>query len=255
MSSSQWFQEAFDAPYLEVYAHRNQEEADQATACLLEPLGLSNLQVLDLACGAGRWLRPLSQAGARAVGVDLSLPLLERAAEMRRETQLRFDLLRCDMLHIPLRSNSCDLVLSMFTSFGYFEEPEQDIAVLREAHRVLRPGGQLFLDVFNAHRVRRNLVPETQRRAGRFAVQESRRIDEKRGLVIKQIELRAAEQTYRYREQVRLWESRPLQQALRDNGYRILAEYGNYDASPFSEAASPRLILHAEATRAATAAC
>ena len=141
MKSPQWFQEAFDAPYLEVYAHRNQQEADQATACLLEPLGLPGLQVLDLACGAGRWLRPLAQAGADVVGVDLSLPLLERAAQMRRETQLPFDLLRCDMLHIPLRSNSRDLVLSMFTSFGYFDEPEQDIAVLQEAHRVLRMGG------------------------------------------------------------------------------------------------------------------
>ena len=255
MKSPQWFQEAFDAPYLEVYAHRNQQEADQATACLLEPLGLPGLQVLDLACGAGRWLRPLAQAGADVVGVDLSLPLLERAAQMRRETQLPFDLLRCDMLHIPLRSNSRDLVLSMFTSFGYFDEPEQDIAVLQEAHRVLRMGGQLFLDVFNAHRVRSNLVPETRRNAGRFAVQESRRIDEARGLVIKQIELRTGEQTYRYREQVRLWESSRLQQALRDSGYRILAEYGDYDASPFSATASPRLILHAEAAGAVPGSC
>lgn len=255
MSSAKWFQEAFDAPYLEVYAHRDQHEADQATRCLLEPLGLSGLQVLDLACGAGRWLQPLAQAGAHVVGVDLSWPLLERAAQMRRQTQLHFDLLRCDMLHIPLQSNSRDLVLSMFTSFGYFDEPEQDIAVLRETRRVLRGGGQLFLDVFNAHRVRTNLVPETRRRAGRFAVRESRCIDQKRGLVVKQIELQAGEQTYRYREQVRLWESAPLQEALRSSGYHILAEYGDYDASPFSVTTSPRLILHAKATATTRPSC
>lgn len=248
MNPPQWFQQAFDAPYLEVYAHRNQAEADQATSRLLEPLGLEGLRVLDLACGAGRWLRPLAQAGARAVGVDLSLPLLERAAQMRQETRLQFDLLRCDMLRIPLRDNSRDLVLSMFTSFGYFDTAAQDVAVLAEAHRVLETGGQLFLDIFNAQQVRDNLVAQTRRTAGRFTVHESRRIDLEQGQVIKQIELRDGEQTHRYREQVRLWESAALQRALRASGFRILAEYGDYDASPFASHSSPRLILQAEAT-------
>ena len=50
-------------------------------------VGARGRVVLDLACGAGRWLLPLERAGARAIGADLSWPLLQRAAELRRQQQ------------------------------------------------------------------------------------------------------------------------------------------------------------------------
>ena len=248
MADKPWFEQAFDAPYLEVYAHRNQQEADRATRLLLEPFGVRGRVVLDLACGAGRWLLPLERAGAHAVGADLSWPLLQSAAHMRQSAQASFALLRADMQHIPMQARSCDIVLSMFTSFGYFNEVAGDIAVLHEARRVLRPSGALFVDIFNAHRVQQQLVPETRRTAGRFDVLEKRRIDTERGLVLKDIELSTDGETFRYREQVRLWKQGALRQALSDSGFRTLGVFGDYDASPFYEANSPRLILHAEAS-------
>ena len=247
MSSRRWFEAAFDAPYLEVYAHRNQEEADRATHLLLEPFGVRDQVVLDLACGAGRWLLPLERAGAQVIGVDLSWPLLQRAAALRQQHQSSFALLRADMQHVPMRERSCDIVLSMFTSFGYFSEAAGDIAVLREARRVLRSGGNLFVDIFNAQRIRRELVAETRRRAGRFAVVEKRHIDAQRGMVIKDIELSSDGTTHRYREEVRIWEEEPLRQALSSCGFRTGSVFGDYDATAFSAQTSPRLILQAEA--------
>jgi SAM-dependent methyltransferase len=252
MNRDRWFEVAFDEPYLEVYAHRNQEEADRATRQLLEPFGIRNRWVVDLACGAGRWLLPLERAGARAIGVDLSWPLLQRAAALRQRHGASFALLRADMQHVPLQRWSCDIVLSMFTSFGYFHDVEGDLAVLREARRLLRPTGALFLDVFNGRRLRQHLVPQSQRTAGRFEVLETRQIDAQRDVVIKDIVLSAAGETFRYREQVRLWEEAALCQALRDSGFHPSAVFGDYDATPFVADSSPRLIVRAAATEAPT---
>ena len=118
MSDAPWFTDAFDAPYLEVYAHRSQGEADAATENLLLPLGLRDRVVFDLACGAGRWLLPLSRAGARVIGADLSAALLQQAATLRAQHQASFTLLRSDMRALPLQTRSVDVVLSLFTSFA-----------------------------------------------------------------------------------------------------------------------------------------
>jgi len=245
MSQPPWYEKAFDAPYLDVYAHRNATEAERATQGLLVPLLVPGQVVLDLACGAGRWLVPLARAGVHAIGVDLSWDLLDQAAHVRRTRDVAFTLLRGDMRHVPLRASSCDLVLSLFTSFGYFATRDDDEMVLREVGRVLRPGGRFLLDVFNASRVRRQLVPQTRRRAGGYDVQEDRRIDASRQVVVKEITLRRGDETHRYHEEVRLWDAPVLHAALERAGFRIEPTWGDYDASPFAEGSSPRCIVHA----------
>jgi SAM-dependent methyltransferase len=249
MTDTPWFQQAFDAPYLEVYAHRDDAEARRGTHDLLQPHLKPDDVVLDLACGAGRWLLPLAKTGVRAIGVDLSADLLARAARLRGESGASFELLRGNMLQIPLREASCDMVLSLFTSFGYFETRAQDVAVLREVRRVLRPTGLFVLDVFNAARVRRELVPHSERTAGGYRVRETRRIDPARCMVIKDIELRRQGKVFRYREQVRLWDHDDLVAEVRARGFEIRASHGDYDAAAFDADRSPRLILVAAAGR------
>ena len=151
------------------------------------------------------------------------------------------------MLHLPFAAASFDIVLSMFTSFGYFASAADDRRVLREVHRILLPGGTFVLDVFNAERVQRDLVPLTQRRAGRFEVFERRRVDPVRGVVIKEIELTAGSTTHRYEEIVRMWSRPMLEEALRAATFGGLRAYGDYDGSGFDPHASPRLILRARA--------
>jgi SAM-dependent methyltransferase len=148
------------------------------------------------------------------------------------------------MLHIPFQAAAFDLVLSMFTSFGYFDTEQDDQQVLHEVHRVLRPAGIFVLDVLNAARVRRSLVPESVRRVGRWQVRERRHIDASRNVVVKTIELNDGENQRAYREQVRLWERDALEKALRAAGFVIGAVWGSYAGARHTPA-SPRLILQA----------
>jgi ubiquinone/menaquinone biosynthesis C-methylase UbiE len=249
MSGEPWYARRFDATYLEVYAHRDEEEARRATAALLAPLGLRGRSALDLACGPGRYLRALQAQGARVVGLDLSLDLLHAARRSGLDGAL--GLVCADMLRLPFRSACFDLVLSMFTSFGYFATEADDRSMLGEVARVLRPGGDLVLDFLNAERLRRELVAETQGRRGRFEVHERRWVDTERDLVVKEIELRDGGERRTYREQVRLWSADALVQALAQVGLVVRQRWGDYGGAPFQAAQSERLVVHAQRLPAA----
>src|SRR5204862_1764443 len=71
-----WYQEWFGEEYLELYAHRDEAEARQQVEFFQGQCGMVRGEVLDLACGMGRHMTILQEAGYRAVGCDLSYTLL-----------------------------------------------------------------------------------------------------------------------------------------------------------------------------------
>ncbi|MFJ6572305.1 class I SAM-dependent methyltransferase [Streptomyces sp. NPDC091292] len=103
-------------------------------------------RVLDLCCGPGLFLVPLAERGHQVTGVDLSPAMLEaaRAACDRAGTSVR--LVRADMLD-HIEPGAYDVILNLFTSFGYFADPADNLQVLRNARRSLAPGGHLLVDV------------------------------------------------------------------------------------------------------------
>lgn len=237
-----WYVRRFDATYLETYGHRDAAEAEAAVQHLLVPLGLGGRRVLDLACGAGRHVRELERHGARAAGVDLSAPLLQAARAAGIRASLGWA--RADMRRLPFVDASFDIVISMFTSFGYFDSADQDRIVLREVGRVTAAGGTFVLDVLNAARVRRALEPETRRRIGDCEVHERRRL-EAQDIVVKEIELRRGNEVHRHRERVRLWDGAPLSRALAACGFDVVHTWGGYRGEVFDAGASERRIVRA----------
>lgn len=103
-------------------------------------------RVLDLCCGPGLFVVPLARAGHSVTGVDLSRVMLERARKACVEEGVEVDLVREDM-HDHVRPGAYDVVLNLYTSFGYFAEPERNLQVLRNAHESLAPGGRLVVDL------------------------------------------------------------------------------------------------------------
>ncbi len=103
-------------------------------------------RVLDLACGPATHLVPLARRGAVVTGVDLSGAMLARAREACGQAGVEARLVRADMRE-HVEPDSYDLVINMYTSFGYFADPAENLAVLRNAHACLTPGGRLLVDV------------------------------------------------------------------------------------------------------------
>jgi ubiquinone/menaquinone biosynthesis C-methylase UbiE len=239
-----WYESAFDREYLEIYAHRDARDAERALAFLeREQIIHPGDLILDLCCGNGRHSLRLCERGYRVHGFDLSLNLL---LDFLGRARCPVPLVRGDMRRLAYRDASFDVVLSLFTSFGYFETDEENWQVLREVARVLKPGGRFVLDFLNAARVRADLRPHSERvLPSGLRVVETRRVDAERGRVVKSVEIRQDSAALRdWVESVRLYTLADLEAALSAAGLSVQKTAGDFDSSPHADH-SPRLIVTA----------
>ena len=94
-------------------------------------------------CGQGRHAHLLAESGYNVDGLDYSRPLL--AVARKRGTGLTLRYTRGDMRRLPAGwSRRFDCELNLFTSFGFFAHPADDVRVIREFARVLKRGGILL---------------------------------------------------------------------------------------------------------------
>ncbi|MHC5009537.1 MAG: class I SAM-dependent methyltransferase [Planctomycetota bacterium] len=247
-----WYIRAFERIYLRLYAHRNDAEARGHVQPIMDLLGLrAGDRVLDIACGAGRHARALAARGLRVTGVDLSEDLLEEAREASPNLPGTPDYLRWDIRDLPLRGQF-EGAISMFTSFGYFEDREDDLSIMEGAHRALVPGGRFLLDFLNEAQVRAKLVPFSDTEADGLRVRVERRIDDDapggprvyKAVHVQSTDTRLVETSFE--EQVRLYTPAEIDELLADAGLRPVGDpLGEFDRRPFT-AESPRYIRVAE---------
>lgn len=129
--------------------------ADLQVKQILELTRFNGRTVLDLCCGPGRHSISFAQRGFQVTGVDLSSFLLGKARERAAESGTDVEWIQEDMRRFH-RPQAFDLVCSLFTSFGYFEDDEEDLRVLRNVHSSLVPGGTMVIDVASKERVARH---------------------------------------------------------------------------------------------------
>jgi SAM-dependent methyltransferase len=246
-----WYKKAFGNSYLKIYSHRNEEEAVEALHLIesvYQPLfdrsGAGPLRILDLACGHGRYSRLLANLGHEVAGVDLSEELLEAARSRLKKEPLQAGNLwfvRADKRHIPF-CGSFDLVINMFTSFGYFHEDEENYKVLLSVACALKPGGRFLIDYLNRNQVIDNLVGEDVVEQGEITVKQRRRISPDGLRVEKTIQMEGPRGHDTWSESVRLYSSREMEQMLSQAGLAVQRLIGSYKGDPF-QPDSARLIL------------
>lgn len=146
--SKPWYEEVFDESYLRTLpfmtAEQTLREVDFIESSLCVPKGG---EVLDVACGYGRHAIELVQRGLVVTGVDLSLPLLIRAADESQRRSVSVNFVHTDMREMVFDRQFAG-AYCMLTSFGYFDE-ESNLKVAEGISRALKPGGRLLLDVIN----------------------------------------------------------------------------------------------------------
>ena len=248
---SSWFRESFNEDYRRLYAARNQAQADAEVGCVIDALGIdSRDQVLDLCCGFGRHLRALGRRGVPAVGLDLSLPLLQDAAttpETAAAPRSRLRLVRGDMRQLPFAGGTrgFSVVVNFFTSFGYFENDSDHLRVVRELARVLRPQGRFSMDLMNPGPTVRNLLAATERRVGKLRVVESRRYDAQRSRIEKRTQVVATSpgESREYFESVRLFDHDEITLLLSRAGLHVDRVLGGFSGQPFSVESSRMILL------------
>ena len=233
-----WFEESFGEDYLSLYPHRDETEAERVIELIAARVaGVRVHRALDLACGAGRHSRLLSERWW-TVGLDLSRALLRVAKKESPDAPF----VRADMRLLPFRERAFDLVVNLFTSFGYFDDDEQHLRVIREVAAATRPGGIFVIDFFNAEQVKKNLVARDEKRINGVLVEQLRSISADGRYVEKTILLAAKGK--QFLERVRLFSPAELEEMLKTAGFTVQECAGNYDGSSWA-AESPRIILFA----------
>lgn len=156
----EWFDE--DSFWRELYpfmfpeeriADANQQLAKALT--LTKPAGKS---VLDLCCGPGRCSIALAKRGFRVTGVDRTTYLLNKARARARAAHVKIEWVQKDMRDF-VRPGSFALVLSMFTSFGYFDDKREDVTVLGNMFTSLQPGGVCLIEVLGKEHLAKIFQP------------------------------------------------------------------------------------------------
>jgi SAM-dependent methyltransferase len=211
-----WWQAAFTADYLDVYAHRDDAQAADDVAGLLAKLRAVGGPILDAGCGNGRHLEHLRRNGLNAFGCDLSCDLLRAAATRARVSGA---LMRADLRQPPVASG-WGAVLLLFTAFGYFDDAGNG-AFLGTLGALVRRGGLLLLDLPDRQYLADHLVASSSRSTPRGL-----RVDEERHLVGNRVEkvvaLHEGERLLKtYRESVRLYDRDEIAAMACEHGLRV----------------------------------
>ncbi|MDO7906932.1 methyltransferase domain-containing protein [Paenibacillus sp. JX-17] len=235
-----WYEKSFGEDYLLVYKHRDVQGARKETKQMVSWLDLpQGARVLDLCCGMGRHSMALADAGYQVTGVDLSDVLLREARASDPSDHVNW--IHGDMREVPL-DLEFDAVVNLFTSFGYFREDEEQMKVLREIRRLLKPGGAFLIDYMNPVYVKNTLVLCSEREEDGHHIVEERSI--KNGFVIKDIRISSGSEEPRiYHERVKLYEEERLRFMLDKAGLQVDEVHGDYDERDYDPEGSRRMIF------------
>lgn len=236
-----WYADWFDrSEYHLVYKARDDADARKLEALIHRVTGLPiGARILDMACGRGRHSRLLAERGYHVTGIDLSQASIADARSMAARLGLEIDFQTGDM-----RDAACEacfeMVVNLFTSFGYFENKADDQRAIDAMAGSLVARGWLVQDFLNADYVVANLVPSDERREGDLIIKQRRWVES--GRLRKSITLEEYGESKVFHESVRLLGVDDFKRFYAAAGLEIVHIFGDYDGASFGDDA-PRLIL------------
>jgi SAM-dependent methyltransferase len=238
LKTSNWFTSWFDSPYYHVlYKERDELEAQLFMDNIVHYLNLpEEAKILDLACGKGRHSIYLNQMGYNVTGADLSSNSIAIASLNENET-LRF--VEHDM-RIPF-DQKFDAIFNLFTSFGYFENDEDNLTTLKAIKESISEYGFAVIDFMNVSNVLSNLVTNEVKSVEGIDFQIKRY--EKDGFIYKEIEFEDQGEKYHFTEKVKALTLDDFETMMENAGIYLLDVFGDYKLKKFHKLESERLIL------------
>jgi D-alanine-D-alanine ligase len=162
---SDWWRTLFNSLYLETDGDiiENDRNTSAEVDLLIKSAGLTrNDRILDLCCGQGRHSLELARRSfTRVTGLDRSRYLIRLARKRARQSNLQVSFHEGDARRFRLGDGEFHCVCILGNSFGYFDRPEDDLAVLEAVKRALASGGTLVMDLMDGDWMRRNFEPRS----------------------------------------------------------------------------------------------
>ena len=246
-----WWTTLYDAHLAEILLVRKDADELAATLRFLQRhLRLERGQrAFDQCCGIGSIAIPLAEQGIHVSGCDLGQGYIARALRDGEHARALLDLHTADAFKFTPGAR-CDAAFNWWTSFGYADTDEENLAMLRRAFESLKPGGTFALDFMNVPGVLHTFqsVVETSRETAQGRLRLTR-------LSTLDLASMTMEKSWRYvlpsgetlthPSRVRLYTPRELGALFTRVGFANVRFVGSLDDAPLT-LDSPRCIVLAE---------
>ncbi len=240
-----WWQDFFDASYLELWGPVLGPERTEWELRGLETLcgGAEGLRIIDVCGGHGRIARPLAARGHRVVVLDYALDMLRHGRAAEHGENVLF--VRADARALPMLA-CADLALNLFTSIGYFPTLAEHHAMLGGIARALRPGAALIMDLVHRDFLACGMAPQTwYTLADATPVLRTFSFDPISAMATESVRALYPNGDVHRQWRLRIFSATEINDALHDAGFSSTLFFDGYDLGDFA-ADSPRLLVLAE---------
>tara|TARA_B100000963_G_C22622081_1_gene670445 strand:+ start:835 stop:1575 length:741 start_codon:yes stop_codon:yes gene_type:complete len=238
----EWFKSWFDSKYYHIlYENRNTQEAHFLIKNLVNLLiPDKNSLILDLGCGSGRHSVELNKMGYKVHGIDLSTKSLEIAKPFEN-SRLKF--IHADFRELDFE-NKYDIVLNLFTSFGYFDKEKEHAQVFKKIFKSLKNNGHFVLDFLNTKKAIKNISSTNPKQTIHIDNIEFRiKKTYDNNFIYKNIEIVDSGKKISFSEKVKIITPDKFLKYFDGLNIHLEYQFGDYELSNFDESNSDRLIL------------
>jgi SAM-dependent methyltransferase len=201
-------------------------------------------KILDLCCGIGRHSIEFSRQGFEVTGVDRTKTYLEKAASQAQSEGLNIEFVNEDM-RVFCQPDTFDLVVNLFTSFGYFESPEDDRKVVENVYASLKSGGKFLIDMQGKEITARDFRERDWNEVDGNIILEERKILDNWGKVENRWIFFKKETRIENKIVLRLYSAVELSSLLKQCGFSDVKVYGSLQGIEYDHKAR-RLVVVAQ---------
>lgn len=105
-------------------------------------------RLINLGCGHGADFLPFTKQGFKLYGIDYSKEMLRMAEQYARKFNFNVNLILTDVSCLPFRDSTFDYTISVAT-YHHLQTKESRRTAFEELYRILKPGGEAFITVWN----------------------------------------------------------------------------------------------------------
>ncbi|NIR27207.1 MAG: methyltransferase domain-containing protein [Phycisphaerae bacterium] len=201
-----------------------------------------NDRILDLCCGTGRHSLEMSQQGFDVVGVDRTASFIEKAKQKAEKNNLKAEFIVGDMREY-CQPSSFNIVMNLFGSFGYFEDPDDDRQVVENMYASLYPGGRFLIETMGKEILARGFQEREWSEEGDTLVLAERKPQQHWGRIQTRWIVIKGNQRVEHTVSVRSYSAVELSSLLADCGFAKVQVYGDLEGLDYDQGAKRLVVI------------
>lgn len=219
----------------------SQELFERATGEVDEIMQLTGVtagRALDLCCGPGRHSLPLATRGFDVTSVDLSAYLLKEAQERAAAAEVKIEWVKKDMRDF-VEPGGYDLIINLFTSFGYFQTEAEEMKTLKNIADSLAENGTVVIDTLGKEALAERLhadSPPVEERDGSLLIQRVKVVEDWCRVKTEWI-IATENKVDRVHFEHSLYSGKELRELMNWAGLSDVSLYGDLDGRPYGPGA------------------